>query len=437
MLKMGCAQADITPDHEVYLRGYASRNALSREVEENILLGVIVLKQEEKHVLILTCDHLGITIGECNAIRLELMRQYPVFREEDIFISASHTHFAPGFSPYIVYTPGGELPLGVHRESGENFSFFMEKLSGAVKEALQNLEEVRLLQADLKVSSVAFNRRTEAKSDGKVTTNYLYPDDPENWEFPFYDPTLHAWKFMKKDDQPKALLARYGCHPVTGGYSPYRISADYVGYFRQAITREMHCPAFFMQGTAGDVVPLSRNGSSRRYIGETLSNAVLLGKLMFRDTTDFTLKTAIHTLNGKTPCLAEKDPAAMEKKWQETVNAVRQGTFEGDFYLEGLQYSYYLEFGAVEETELPIHLLQLGDTPLLGLPFEVLTGVGTAIREQIPEAVVVSHCGGYEGYLPMEKDFPKGGYETDLGTVFAPDTGDRLAGLAAEKLETF
>ena len=95
MLKMGCAQADITPDHEVYLRGYASRNALSREVEENILLGVIVLKQKEKHVLILTCDHLGITIGECNAIRLELMRQYPVFREEDIFISASHTHFAP------------------------------------------------------------------------------------------------------------------------------------------------------------------------------------------------------------------------------------------------------------------------------------------------------------------------------------------------------
>ena len=60
--------------------------------------------------------------------------------------------------------------------------------------------------------------------------------------------------------------------------------------------------------------------------------------------------------------------------------------------------------------------------------------MGEEIRKRIPDAVVVSLCGGYEGYLPVEADFSKGGYETDEGTVFARDTGDRLAAFAAEKL---
>ena len=434
MLKMGCAQTNITPDRNLYLRGYAGRNAFSSGVEDPVLAGVIALEQKGKRVLILTCDHLGIPIGECNIIRERLIQQYPFLTEEDIFISASHTHFAPGFGPYIIYRNDGELPPGMYPESGEVFSGFLEKVLCAAGKAFGSLEEVRLLQTELSVTSVAFNRRTPAKTDGKVTTNYMYPEDPENWEFPFYDPTLHVWKFMKKDGKPKALLARYGCHPVTGGKSPYGISADYVGYFRDAIARELDCPAFFMLGTAGDVVPLTRGGSARRYIGETLANAVLLGELTFRDTTDFTLKSAIHTLEGVIPCMEGESAQNVEKQWEEDLSIYRKKAYDSQFFLKSLKYTFYKEFGAVSRIPLPVHTFQLGDRSLAGLPFEVLTGVGEAIRKQIPDAVVVSLCGGYEGYLPMKEDFPKGGYETDEGTVFAPDTGDRLAAFAAEKL---
>ena len=434
MLKMGCVQVDITPSYCVYLRGYAGRNALSKGVEEKIFCGVMALEQNGKRVLILTCDHLGIPVGECRIIRQRLLQHYPFLREEDIFISASHTHFAPGFGSYIIYKNGGELPVGVYREKEEYFSFFMEKVLCAAGKAFGELEEVRLLQTEQTVRSIAFNRRTPAKTDGKVTTNYRYPEDPENWDFMPYDPTLHVWKFMKKDGKPKAVLVRYGCHPVTGGKSPYGISADYVGYFRDAITRELGCPAFFMLGTAGDVVPLTRGGSARRYIGETLANAVLLGELTFRDTTNFPLKTAIHTLEGVVPCMDGATAQELEKEWEKVLADYRVKEYDAKFFLASLKYTFYQEFGAVSRIPLPVHTFQLGDRALAGLPFEVLTGVGEEIRKRIPDAVVVSLCGGYEGYLPVEADFSKGGYETDEGTVFARDTGDRLAAFAAEKL---
>ena len=126
------------------------------------------------------------------------------------------------------------------------------------------------------------------KGENKVITNFVYPADFEKYEFQDVDTTLNIWRF-KKGDCIKAILGRFSCHPVTGGNDIYSVSADYPGYFQKYISEFFGCPCMFMLGSAGDVVPMRRNGTSRRDIGMVLASAVRLAERRFRKIADFKL----------------------------------------------------------------------------------------------------------------------------------------------------
>ena len=432
---MGCAKADVTPSFPVYLRGYASRNRVTNEVEEPIEVGVIALEQDNVKSLILTVDGLGIEVPYMlkiyKAVADATGIDYP-----NIMISSSHTHFAPNFSSFTIFTAGGELDLGDHPADSRYFDFWISKVIPAVKHAIADLEDVRLLQADIPVSSIAFNRRTVRKADGKVTTNYIYPADPENYDFSDIDTVMHVWKFMR-GNAPTAVLARYGCHPVTGGYNSYGISADYPGYFRRYTEEKLGCPAFFLLGTAGDVVPVQRANESRKDIGQVMASSIRLAERMFRDTTDFALKCANHNLHVKSDMLNGMTAGDVDKHWAEELKkAENTSSYSQDFYMAGMMHSMFHEFNG-SEADLSIQLMQLGDRVLVGLPFEVLTAIGIGIREVYPDAAVVSCTAGYECYLPVASDFPKGGYEANAGTVWAPDTGDNVIAESITALKEF
>ena len=434
MLKMGCAKADITPGFPVYLRGYASRNRLTCEVEEAIEAGIIALEQNNKKTLIITLDNLGVEVAYCQKIYAKIAEEVNI-NYPDIIIACSHTHFAPGVNGFTVYFPNGELELGNYGEDTRYYEFFMSKLIPAVKHAVADLEEVELLQADIPVSSIAFNRRTVRKSDGGVTTNYIYPKDPENYDFSDIDTVMHVWKFMR-GNMPKAVLARYGCHPVTGGYNSYGISADYPGYFKEYVQEKLHCPGFFMLGTAGDVVPMQRNNESRKDIGQVMASSIRLAERSFRNTTDFELKTSAATLKVISRN-QDKTAEELTQKWQnELVKARENKQYSQDLYLAGLAYEVYREFNG-HTADLPIQLMQLGDRTIAALPFEVLTIIGKKIREVFPNTAVVSCAGGYECYLPYSTDFPKGGYEAYNGTVWQENTGDNVVSATIESLKRF
>lgn len=436
MLKMGCAKADVTPSWPTYIRGYASRNRLTDAIEEPLEVGVIALEQNDQRSLIITVDMVGIeypdTLKIYKAIADRTGIDYP-----NIMLSASHTHFAPSFNGYSVFFRDGELPQGEYPADTKYFDFWLSKLLPAVDHALADLEAVSLLQADIPVSNVAFNRRTVRKEDGKVTTNFMYPLDPEKYEFSEIDTVMHVWKFMRSNNSPKGILARFGCHPVTGGYEFYAVSSDYPGYFKQYVQEKMGCPGFFMLGTAGDVVPLLRNGESRKDIGEVLASSIRLAGRTFRDTTDFTIKSASAPITLYSDQLKGKSLADLTAVWEKELAAAKENAeYTREFYKSAMLYGMYKEFNG-PEANVAVQLMQLGDRVLVGLPFEVLTVIGKNIRAEFPNAAVVSCTAGYECYLPIAEDFPKGGYEADDGTIWNPDTGERVVNTAIEALKKF
>lgn len=436
MLKMGCAKLDVTPDFPVYLRGYGSRNSRTVKVENPIEAGVIALEQDGKKVLIITADIIGIYVTFCRriaaAVKAEFGIDYP-----DIYIAGSHTHFAPGFEAFTVTNPGGELDLGAYPADERYFEFWLGKVKNGIRYALADLEEVSLESAVIPVSSIAFNRRTVRKADGKVTTNYIYPKNPDDYHFSPIDQDLHVWRFMKAN-RPKALLARYSCHPVTGGAAMDAISGDYPGMFKQAVQEHLGCPGFFLLGTAGDVVPMRRNGASRRDLGEVLASTIRLNELVFRKTDDFKLAAANFTVPGKLSRTAGYDRKQKEARWQAEVERAKREMLPVDEALIAESYRYDIaDRYPSDDVAIPVQMLRLGHQVLVGLPFEVLSAIGLELRAACPEALVTTITGGYEGYLPLAADFPKGGYETDQGSNFAPATGNDILNACIEAVKKF
>ena len=435
MLKMGCAKANVTPSWPTYLRGYASRNRLTGEVEEPIEVGVVALEQNDRKSLIITVDNLGIEYSYIVRIT-RIIAERSGIAPENILICCSHTHFAPGFSEYTVFVTGGELEVGGYPADDKYLEFWLSKVLPAVDCAIADLDVVELLQADIPVSNVAYNRRTVNKADGKVTTNYTYPANAEDYDITPIDQTMHVWKFMH-GKAPKGVLVRFGCHPVTGGYNSYGISADYPYYVKQYIQEKLGCPGFFMLGTAGDVVPFRRDGESRKDIGEILACSIRLAERTFRKTTEFELKNQQTMLKLYSDILSGKTAGELASTTRSALEKSREKCeFDIDFYMADMAESMYKNFNG-PEGEVPIQLLQLGDRVLVTLPFEVLTIIGEKIRAEFPDAAIVSCAGGYEGYLPCAADFPKGGYETYTGTIWNQDTGDRVVEAAVEALKNF
>ena len=64
--------------------------------------------------------------------------------------------------------------------------------------------------------------------------------------------------------------------------------------------------------------------------------------------------------------------------------------------------------GATSFTLRP-QLIGIGAISLCTMPFEVLADFALAMKAKHPGAVLVTAAGGYEGYMPLQHEFARGG----------------------------
>ena len=82
-------------------------------------------------------------------------------------------------------------------------------------------------------------------------------------------------------------------------------------------------------------------------------------------------------------------------------------------------------------------LICIGPVSICAVPFEVLSDFALTLKAAYANAVVVSAAGGYEGYLPLQHEFARGGYEVEpRSTYFVPGTGDKLLSTVMKLLAT-
>ena len=434
-MKIGIAKRCTLPDKDSMLRGYAFRKELSHGVEEPIELGVMAISEDadQKIHLIITADIAGIDIAECAKIYDLLGKKFNIPANQ-IWVSSSHTHFAPGFEAFFIPNRGGSLAYGDHPEDAEYRNLWHEKLLEAAGSALNSMEECTLEHVEVEVPGIMFNRRTVKKSSGIVEQSYIYPENPQDFIFQKCDTTLTAWRFVTPQGF-KAMLMTVGCHPVTGGSDPYLISGDYPWYFKAKAEELFGCPCFFMLGAAGDTVPRLRGPASQKFspkvnsrknIGEILALTLQQNELLFKEDKKQSVAMKVVELPVELP--PELDYENAEKNYQEAEKN------NSPDLAHAVAARFIAQTYPAKKFTVPLRFLRLGDKVLTGMPFEVLSAISLKLKEANPEAVLISITGGYNGYLPLAEEFPKEGYECSFGaTHFAQGTGDAALKCALEE----
>lgn len=429
-MKLGCGKADITPDYPVYQRGYGARNCLSNGIEDRLEIGAMLFCDGVNETLLITVDTLGLTKAICDDLMAELGKEFG-YQPNQIFISSSHTHFAPGYEDYQVTFPGGDLELGQFPAEDGNYACLLEKLKDAVRQARSNVEVVTTEEAEIQLPELSFNRRTIIKATGLVETNYTWPANDSEFEFQPADPAMMVWRF-KSATGNKAILARYSAHPVTGGGDSYLISADYPGAFKRHVKELFGCEGFFILGTNGDSVPMNRQGTSRDDIGCIMARAIRLAGLQFRTAPDFSVALKVIPMNFK---LAVKtDRATADETFNKMLaEAKKKPECDDDFRFFGYKYSFVKMYPS-DDVPLNLTIMKMGTRILAGMPFEALTEVGTLLRKACPNAIIISQINGAEAYLPLAKEYPRGGYEVTWGPRFHKTAGDEVLGTLIKEI---
>lgn len=390
IVEVGAAHVCITPPVGVVLEGYASRFGPSIGVHDDLYANSIWLEVDGEIFVWISLDLIGVTKELNDTVRYNLKQKYGL-KPENVLISATHTHSGPAM-------------IGINEGNDLNEKW-MELLPyyvlGSVEMARGSKKSCLMRVGVIKEEEVGKNRR---KIGGST------------------DPFLTVVSFSSvSDGQVIAVVINYACHATVLDHTNKMLSADFVGFVRQAMRRFKgfeKATVLFFNGAEGDVnigysaedsllgrkIEIKRDFSSAERIGTILATDALIALLKGEDMTVSSASSVYKDITLSTRVLEDLPH----------FKAINTDDTLANFYYQQAQ---KISTKIPQQMSLPLQLICLGDLTIFALPFEPFSELGTKLR-QIAKSryvMVIGLANGYYGYLPTEKAFEEGGYETKLG----------------------
>jgi neutral ceramidase len=387
LLKVGVARLDITPVEPVQMAGYSARTELSTGIHDPLSVRAFALEHEGRRLLIVSADILGYYRGTYEYV-IEGIREGLGIEESDIFLSANHTHSAP--------------TVTLDRETGNPANlryteFLRTRIVDAARKALGRMEPARIV-VGTGSSPVGVNRR-ETRPGGAVVLG-RNPDGRRDSE-------VVVVGFLTPQGEPLGVLYNYATHATSLGPRNLLISGDLFGIANGLVEqwRGSDSVAAALVGASGDIDPWYRVLPGFRTDGGWVPETELLGRLL-----------AVEVEHVLDQASAQKGESGIESM---ATTLLLPGKKRGERGIdpESVQ--------GVEPVPLRLAAARIGDVGLVGMSAEVLTEVGQAIKRGSPFAhtMIVTHCGGAQGYLPPTGLYKEGGYEIET-SPFAPGAAE-------------
>lgn len=406
--KAGLAQAKITPEHPVFMAGYASRNRPFERVEADLWVKALALEDAAGYrAVLVTSDILGFPASVAEPI-CDGIREKTGLARDRILLSSVHTHSGP----IISLNPSGRE--GLPDEEAARIADYTRQLServvDTVSRALGTLRPARLSWGT-GIIHFAMNRREFTPRGVILGVN------PRG----LADRGVPVLRVEGPDGKPRAVLFGAAVHNTTLTGDCYEISGDYAG-FAQAYVQEQHpgVQAMFILGCAGDANPYPRGTMEiAREHGVTLGREVCRVLEGAREPVRGPLRIAFEQVDLP----LERPPAREELERQ----AQEKGGYRGGIARQMLA---RLDRGEKlpDSYRCPLTVWQFGeDLTLLGLSGEVVIDYVPMLEKALGplRLWLAAYCNDVYGYLPSDRVLEEGGYETrglysgGLGT-FAP-----------------
>lgn len=434
-LRAGAATSNITPNlGSEIIGGFVPFPAT--HVHDELHARCLVLDDGKTKLAIVVCDLLGMHRSLCVEAR-RLTQESTGILADNILISGTHTHSAASALGPNRYSSDEELT--------EYQKFVARRIADGVKRASNLLRPAEVAFGQVDVPEHLFNRRWFMK-EGTVPVNPFGKFDKVKMNPPAgskdlvepagkTDPTVSFIALREVAGPEKlqpamiAIFSAYSLHYV-GGVGDGAISADYFGYYCEALKRMQSIQAadppfvaLMANGTSGDVnninfiQPRGRKApyEQMRYVAEDIASKVhsTLATLMWESKVDLSADYRELDLQWR-----QVDDQLLN--WvQETEAKVPSTLSKNDL---GPIYAGRIRklAAASPKTKAPVQVLKIGDICIGTSPCETFTETGLEFKQRCPfkKSFMVELAHGYYGYLPTPRHFELGGYETWPGTNY-------------------
>jgi neutral ceramidase len=468
-LMAGAAVVNIDPPMPSDPQGFVRRAKSVRDTLDENQVRALVVSHGDTQLAVLTADLANIDEFFADRIRsvIQLTTGIPY---DNILLNVSHTH--AGLWP----RKNNEKLHGEIGEVTPAEAAYFEKLpydfaSAAVK-AISRQEPARISGGTGEAKGIAVNRR-ERNSDGRTILGW----NKEN----FIDEEVPTIRIDNHDGDAIATLLSFGCHPVSlGGEVPFS-GSDFVGPCRNQVESIRGGVCLFLQGAAGNVLPLEAffdvvgpEIKMGKRLGLEAVHAVIdaeprvmeITRQQYGSVTPIALYRKLPVSPQPSQLIASlrsvielplNPPLSVSEMQQELSD--RKAEFQGHVakgagldVLNPIGYHIsWLEkiIDWSTTTQLPttvtgeVWVARLGDVAIVGTPGELFTEIGNQVRKASPfqTTIFAGYCQGVLGYFATREEYPFGGYEPTIAqrgyghpAPFAPEAGEMIADEAISML---
>jgi neutral ceramidase len=381
------------------LMGYGNRHVGAVAVRDPLYTRALVVECGDQLVALCSVDLCAIDEDLVGASRERIASECGI-AAGNVLVSATHTHSGPHDDDPACWPDGLEA-----------------RIAAAVADACERLTPAMLGVGWGTLPGHGVNRRRL--------------EDP-------VDPALLVVRIDDTAGRPLGMLFGFGCHPVVLGPDNLEVSGDWPGH-AAALLEEHLGPdaiAVFVQGSSGDVNPLTEGVRERVAVGEQITTEVP-GTSYYGGGEAEEVAYEIGDRRGGSFAemrrMGEEVAAEALRAWRgiapEAVDSVwtRQlmladGTVSAD------PPGGHRRPRVAPDQPMEVMLVGVEGLVLVGLPGEAFACTGVALRRALRLAgarhpFVVTHANGRRGYLPPADAFPEGGYEVDWARAMGhPET---------------
>lgn len=400
--KAGVATVVLTPQTNIWMAGYASRNKPANGKETELHGKALALEDEQgTRLVMVTLDLIGVprTLRKNLEQRCSAAYNLP---PEGILLNASHTHSGPEFRVGRGPADDGEFNPA---KDGEVYGQRLEeKLFKLIGEALAKLEPAKLGYTHAR-AGFAMNRRLPTPNGYANSPN---PDGPVDHDVPVLRVTDAAGKL-------RAVLFGYACHNTSLAF--YQWNADYAGYAQEFIQAEHPgAVAMFVMGCGGDQNPYPRRTLDWcQQHGRALANGVETALTVAPRDVKGPLRAAYAEVEldySKVPTREEFAARLSSKDKQEAGHAKR----------------FLAKLDAGEKIPntypCPVQVIHFGnDIVLVAIGGETCVDYSLRLKKELSGKGAAVWIAGYSndvmGYIPSKRVREEGGYEAETAMRFS------------------
>src|SRR6266542_680683 len=432
-LQVGLAEIEITPPVGYRMDGYFTER-LSTGVKDPLKAKALVFQQGNTKTALAVCDLIGVPQSLTTEVRAQAAARTGI-PAANIAITATHPHTGPLFSGERarVFSEQAAAKYGTDPLASVKYpEMLRDRLVDVIVAANAGVSRASLEFVSGSEDRVSFNRRYHLK-DGTVATNPGIANPNVVRAAGPIDPDL-PFILITKGKTPVGSLTVFAMHLDTVGGTEY--SADYAGHLASELRREFGDKfiSVFGTGTCGDINHIDVSGRRRndaRLIGQQLAVSVL---------------SARPRVPLATPSLAAASgrlPLPLRKVSDTQVAAARANVPK----IGGRELPFLTQVDTVSTLDLSrrgptldaeVQVFRLHpDLAIVLLPGEIFSELGLAIKQASPfkQTLVIELSNDNPAYIPTEKAFKEGSYET-VNSRIASGGGERLVAEALRLLKT-